>query len=79
MWNSEVRFTILSPLHSGEKKLDFRQTGESAIFFGLDILESRRFGPEFLGYNKRDRFCGLVVRVPGYRSRGAGSIPGTTR
>jgi hypothetical protein len=25
------------------------------------------------------RLCGLVVRVPGYRSRGPGSIPGTTR
>jgi hypothetical protein len=24
-----------------------------------------------------DRLCGLVVRVPGYRSRGPGSIPGT--
>jgi hypothetical protein len=23
--------------------------------------------------------CGLVVRVPGYRSGGLGSIPGTTR
>jgi hypothetical protein len=23
--------------------------------------------------------CGLVVRVPGYRSRGLGSIPGATR
>jgi hypothetical protein len=23
--------------------------------------------------------CGLVVRVPGYKSRGAGSIPGATR
>jgi hypothetical protein len=23
--------------------------------------------------------CGLVVRVPGYRSRGPGSIPGATR
>jgi hypothetical protein len=23
--------------------------------------------------------CGLVVRVPGYRSRGRGSIPGATR
>jgi hypothetical protein len=28
---------------------------------------------------KRDRLCGLVVRVLGYRSRGPGSIPGTTR
>jgi hypothetical protein len=27
--------------------------------------------------NKRDRLCGLVVRVLGYRS--GGSIPGTTR
>jgi hypothetical protein len=26
-----------------------------------------------------DRLCGLVVRVPGYRSRGSGSIPGATR
>jgi hypothetical protein len=26
-----------------------------------------------------DRLCGLVVRVPGYRSRGPGSISGTTK
>jgi hypothetical protein len=26
-----------------------------------------------------DRLYGLVVRVPGYRSRGPGSIPGSTR
>jgi hypothetical protein len=26
-----------------------------------------------------DSLCVLVVRVPGYRSRGPGSIPGTTR
>jgi hypothetical protein len=25
------------------------------------------------------RLCDLVVRVPGYRSRGPGSIPGATR
>jgi hypothetical protein len=24
------------------------------------------------------RLCGLVVRDPGYRSKGSGSIPGTT-
>jgi hypothetical protein len=29
-------------------------------------------------FNK-NRLCGLVVRVPGYRSRGLGSIPGATR
>jgi hypothetical protein len=27
----------------------------------------------------KDRLCGLVVRVPGYRSRGPGSIPGAIR
>jgi hypothetical protein len=27
----------------------------------------------------RDRLCGLVVRVTGYRSTGSGSIPGATR
>jgi hypothetical protein len=26
-----------------------------------------------------DRLCGLVVKVPGYRYRGPGSIPGATR
>jgi hypothetical protein len=30
-------------------------------------------------YKVSDRFCGLVGRVPGYRSRGPGSIPGSTR
>jgi hypothetical protein len=30
-------------------------------------------------YIHRDRLCGLVVRVLGYRSGGPGSIPGTTR
>jgi hypothetical protein len=29
--------------------------------------------------SQKDRLCGLVVRVPLYRSRGPGSIPGTTR
>jgi hypothetical protein len=28
---------------------------------------------------QRDRLCGQVVRVLGYRSGGPGSIPGTTR
>jgi hypothetical protein len=26
-----------------------------------------------------DRLCGLLARVPGYTSRGLGSIPGATR
>jgi hypothetical protein len=31
------------------------------------------------GKDHKDRLCGLVVRVLGYRSGGPGSIPGTTR
>jgi hypothetical protein len=29
-------------------------------------------------YSAFDRLCGLVARVPGYGSRGPGSIPGAT-
>jgi hypothetical protein len=35
----------------------------------LTLFEKRRFV----------RLCGLVARVPGYRSRGLGSIPGATK
>jgi hypothetical protein len=35
------------------------------IFYIYDIMQ--------------DRLCGKVVRVPGYISRGPGSIPGATR
>jgi hypothetical protein len=40
------------------------------VFLGKDIT---------LVSLKQDRFCGLVVRIPSYRSRGPCSIPGTTR
>jgi hypothetical protein len=30
-------------------------------------------------YDVHDSLCGLVIRVPGYRSRGPGSIPGATK
>jgi hypothetical protein len=30
-------------------------------------------------YHEMDRLCGLVVRVPRFKSRGPGSIPGATR
>jgi hypothetical protein len=33
----------------------------------------------FWNYYRNYSLCGLVVRVPGYWSRGAGSIPGATR
>jgi hypothetical protein len=32
----------------------------------------------YLVYIFSDRLCGLVVKVPGYRSRGPDSIPGAT-
>jgi hypothetical protein len=28
---------------------------------------------------KKDRLCGLLVRIPSYKSLGLGSIPGTTK
>jgi hypothetical protein len=34
---------------------------------------------EFFSVYCEDRLCGLVVRVPGYRSIGPGKIPGATR
>jgi hypothetical protein len=38
------------------------------------------FCPKFTRHTLTfDRLCGLVVRVPGYRSRGPGSIPDATR
>jgi hypothetical protein len=43
---------------------------------------SRRSSPEFNITElllPQDRLCGLVVRVPGCRSGGPGSIPGTNR
>jgi hypothetical protein len=39
------------------------------------ILGMTLLSVQFIG----DSFCGLVVRVPGYRSRCPGPIPGITR
>jgi hypothetical protein len=36
-------------------------------------------GYKYVSLDWRDRLCGLVVRVLGYRSGGPGSIPGTTK
>jgi hypothetical protein len=33
---------------------------------------------KYSALNSKDRLCGLVVRVLGYRSGGSGSIPGST-
>jgi hypothetical protein len=41
-------------------------------------LTSRMVSNKIL-YDEKDHHCGQVVRVPGYRSRGPGSIPDATR
>jgi hypothetical protein len=43
------------------------------------VIKLRQLAAVFSNYMTKDRLCGLVVRVLGYRSRGPGSIPGTTR
>jgi hypothetical protein len=43
------------------------------------IPQSRLVLALFYIWEIRDRLCGLVVRVPGYRSTGLGSIPGAAR
>jgi hypothetical protein len=53
---------------------------EQPKIFGSGSLEAEKYRRIF--YNIKlyfDRLCGLVVRVLGYRFRGPGSIPGTTR
>jgi hypothetical protein len=41
---------------------------DEVLEFNLEFIVALKYRP-----------CGLVVRVLGYRSRGQGSIPGTTR
>jgi hypothetical protein len=58
--------TLSSYLHLDFTSNLFDSGFTTKIFMHLDLE------PQF------DRHCGLVVRVPGYRSVGPGSIPGTT-
>jgi hypothetical protein len=48
-------------------KVNDRERGENNVYLILIYLWIS------------DRLCGLVVRVPAYRSRGPGSMPGATR
>jgi hypothetical protein len=41
------------------------------------LLDLGHFFSFLILYTVVDRLCGLVVRVPDYRTRGPGSIPGT--
>jgi hypothetical protein len=58
---------------------DALSTGSSLV--SSYISDSKQMNDSFdiLLSNSHDRLCGLVVGVPGYRSGGPGSIPGTTR
>jgi hypothetical protein len=56
------------------------QTLSSANILGFQYEISYLYPKKIFNFNlptKRDRLCGLVVRVLGYRSGGPGSIPGT--
>jgi hypothetical protein len=44
-----------------------------------DLLEGCTYHTKITVHLKANYLCGLVFRVPGYRSRGPGSIPGATR
>jgi hypothetical protein len=48
---------------------------ECEYLAGIDVAEGRYYSNI---YYKKNRLCGLVVRVIGYRSRDPGLIPGAT-
>jgi hypothetical protein len=45
---------------------------------GLKLLNTKENRNLNCGGGNKDRLCDPEVRVPGYRSRGPGSIPGAT-
>jgi hypothetical protein len=47
-------------------------------FFSIDIAERNKLFNLVTWFYTTVAFCGIVVRVLGYRSRGPGSIPGAT-
>jgi hypothetical protein len=66
---------LVSTLTSQKKGLNMWMISLNLYFRCVDI-----FIPMFTKlYITRDRLCGLVVRVPGYRSKGPGSISDATR
>jgi hypothetical protein len=77
VWNKEElpdqwKESIIVPIHKKGDKTDCNNyRGISLLSTAYRILSNILLS--------RDRLCGLVVRVLGYRSGGPGSIPGTTR
>jgi hypothetical protein len=90
---STLAWTIIDPWHSFthyENSPDhlcglvvrcgysgYRSRGPGSIQIFWEVIRLER-GPLSL-VSTIDRLCGLVVRVPGYRSGGPGSFPGDTR
>jgi hypothetical protein len=83
--------SILPPAAtSTEIEIGF-ENSKSKLFIMPDILRLLlwHYDPSIILYVKNhinillhpeiDRLCGLMARVPGYRSRDPGSIPGATR
>jgi hypothetical protein len=50
-------------------------TNTGHMFAAYFFYALKKHGSERIQYN----LCGLVIRLPGYRSRGPGSILGATR
>jgi hypothetical protein len=54
-------------------------TGKTRAYLSLSLFVFHRLLIFLKIAQNQNRLCGLVVRVLRYRSRGPGSIPGTTR
>jgi hypothetical protein len=66
------------PIIGVEKGGDSLCQSWQPFFPGL-FLDDNYFATLITCKNDTDRFCGLVVGAPGYRSGGPGAIPGGTR
>jgi hypothetical protein len=83
------KLAITSPT-SGGRSVGIVRSRTQTMEFSFSLEESRpttemycvscEVQPEFIYVmqKKVDRLCALVVRVPGYRATGPGSIPGAT-
>jgi hypothetical protein len=83
-----IRISIHWPLFLGVSDSLFDNSGSRFLFantfvsfFKDNIIRAADMKPVFVTHilNFIDLLCGLVVRVPGYRSRGPVSIPEATR
>jgi hypothetical protein len=84
-WSAWRIRTAVFSVFLDRSRYTFLSSSSSVVLTRLSGPRSRPITfflvPEFMGGKgyELDRHCGLVVRVPGYRSRGPVSIPGATR